>query len=370
MSKILMTGITGLVGSAFITELFRYRKDVEIIALVRGRGLEGAKERVDAVVREQCVFDEKGCCPDEILKKIKVISYEAPAKFTEEHFKAFEGVDTFFHCAADVNLGKDKKGLTYKCNFEGTKEMVEAAKRLKVKNFHFVSTAYVAGKAHGTIMEDGLVPDNEFNNPYERSKYDAETLVRNSGLPFNIYRPSIIIGRLSDGKIRKALAFYRICDFMAKIKKLQSSKMGMNVTDEIDLHIRLEAHMSKCVYFVPVDYVQRSITAIFLKGIKNKTYHITGKGPASVEDIAAVMSTCLKIKGISVVKEIKNPSSLERLMNKYIGDLLPYVSAEMTFDISNVEEELGDSDLNWEVCYDTLLIILREYFLERFPELF
>jgi nucleoside-diphosphate-sugar epimerase len=370
MSKILMTGITGLVGSAFATELLRCKNDVEIIALVRGRGPEGSASRVDAVIREQCVFDEKDCCPDELLKKIKVISYEAPNPFTEEQFEQFEGVDTIFHCAADVNLGKDKKGLTYKCNFEGTKRMVDVAKRLGVEKFHFVSTAYVAGKAHGVIKEDGLVPNNEFNNPYEKSKYDAETLVRNSGLKFNIYRPSIIIGRLSDGKIRKALAFYRICDFMAKIKKSQSAKMGLKPTDEICLEIRLEAHMSKSVYFVPIDYVQKTITALFLKGIKNKTYHITGKGPASVENIRHVLRSLLKIKGLSVVREIKDPTSMDRLMDKYIGDLLPYFSAEMSFDVSNVIEELGDDDLQWEVCYETLLIILEEYFKNRFPELF
>ena len=366
-----MTGITGLVGAAFVTELFRYRKDVHIIALVRGRGPAGAQERVNAVIKEQCEFDGQGCDPDEILKKIKVIQHEAPAPFTEEIFKEIEGVDTFFHCAADVNLGKDVDGSTYNCNFGGTKVMIEAAKRLKVKHFHFVSTAYVAGKAQGVVKEDGLIPDNEFNNPYERSKYDAEALLRNSGLNFNIYRPSIIIGRLSDGKIRKALAFYRICDFMAKIKKLQSSKMGKKATDEIDLPIRLEAaHISKCVYFVPVDYVQKSITAIFLTGIHNKTYHITGQGPASVVDIETVLSTCLKIKGFSVVKKIENPSALERLMHKYIGDLLPYATSEMFFDISNVLEVMGDSDLKWEICYDSLLLIFGAYFKEKFPELY
>ena len=368
--KILMTGITGLVGSAFVTELFRNRDDIEIIALVRGRGPAGAAERVDAVVREQCEFDAKGCNPDEILKKITPVQYEAPNEFTEEQMKLFAGVDVVFHCAADVNLGKDKKGLTYRCNFEGTKRMVEAAKQLNVKEFHFVSTAYVAGKAQGVIKEDGLVPNNEFNNPYERSKYDAETLVRNSGLKFNIYRPSIIIGRLSDGKIRKALAFYRICDFMAKIKKLMAAKMGVDPKGEIFLPIRLEAHMSKSVYFVPIDYVQRTITGCFLKGVQNKTFHVTGKGPASVEDIQNVVCSVLQIKGLSVVSEIKDPSSMERLMDKYIGDLLPYFSAEMTFDTSNVEKELGESDLNWEVNYETLLVILREYFQKKFPDLF
>ncbi|MCF7791719.1 MAG: SDR family oxidoreductase [Victivallales bacterium] len=368
--KILMSGITGLVGSAFVTELFRNRDDVEIIALVRGKGPAGAKERVDSVIKEQLNYDKEGGSAEKILKKITVVPHVAPNPFTEEQFALFSGVDTIFHCAADVNLGKDKKGLTYKCNFEGTKNMVETAKKLNVNKLHFVSTAYVAGKAQGIIKEDGLVPNNEFNNPYERSKYDAETLLRNSGIPFNIYRPSIIIGSLSDGRIRKPLAFYRLCDFMAKIKKLMSAKKFMSPKKEIYLPIRIESHMSKSVYFVPIDYVQRTITNLFLKGIKNKTYHITGEGPASVKDIQDVVCSILKIKGLKVVKEIKNPTSTERLMHKYIGDLLPYFSAEMKFDISNVKEELGENDLNWEVSYDTLYGILKEYFHTRFPELF
>ena len=54
-------------------------------------------------------------------------------------------------------------------------------------------------------------------------------------------------------------------------------------------------------------------------------------------------------------------------MDKYIGDLLPYVSADMVFGIDNVIEELGEGDLDWALDYDGLMMIIGKYYEDRFP---
>ena len=99
-----------------------------------------------------------------------------------------------------------------------TRNALALAHLLKVKALHYVSTAYVAGTVVGRVME-GALPATGFNNSYEKSKFEAEKLVRECGIPYTIYRPSIIVGRLSDGLIRKPLAFYRIMEFLGKFKK-------------------------------------------------------------------------------------------------------------------------------------------------------
>ena len=53
MKKILLIGITGLVGSAFAVALLRERKDYEIVCLVRSGGGKSAAQRVDSIIRSE-----------------------------------------------------------------------------------------------------------------------------------------------------------------------------------------------------------------------------------------------------------------------------------------------------------------------------
>ena len=179
MKKIFLTGITGLVGSAFVVALLRERQDCEFVCLARKSPVKSAKQRTEEIIRDECQFD--GCpeLADQILSKVQVIEGDVvtinPAEMAKDPL--LKGVDVIFHCAADVNLGQDPTGKTYRINYEGTRNMVELAKLLKVKEFHYVGTAYIAGKLVGTALEDKPV-DNGFNNPYEESKFKAEMLVR------------------------------------------------------------------------------------------------------------------------------------------------------------------------------------------------
>ena len=369
MKKILMTGITGLVGSAFATELLKREKDVEIVALTRGQGNKDAHARVKETIREQCEFDGSPEFADEAMSRIRVIKRNIASPIPSKTIDTLEGVDVVFHCAADVNLGKDPYGKTYINNYQGTKNMIRTAKKLNVKLYHQVSTAYVAGKDPGVVLEDGPRPDAHFNNSYEKSKYNAERLVRESGIPYTIYRPSIIIGSLKDGKIRRPLAFYRILEFFAKMKKQQCAKEGIEPHEALALTMHLQAHSSKKIYFVPIDYVQKTITDLFFLPPTNKTYHVTGKNPGSLEDIAKVSRLLLKIEGLEVVKKAAHLTLKEKLVHKFLGDLMPYFSTEITFDTKNVAEALGEDKLDWEIDYDALYIVIKEYFNNMFPEI-
>jgi long-chain acyl-CoA synthetase len=70
-----------------------------------------------------------------------------------------------------------------------------------LEHFAYVSTAYVAGTHEGEFAEDDLDVGQDFHNSYERSKFEAEQLVRRHAdrLPIQIFRPSIIVGEHSSG---------------------------------------------------------------------------------------------------------------------------------------------------------------------------
>lgn len=367
MTHILMTGITGLVGSSFVTELLRKRNDVHISTIVRRHHRMNSEKRVWDTIEEQCDFDGEPAFVSPAWKHIELIEGDICDPATFEKVQQKGSFDSIFHCAADVNLGKDPEGKTFCINYEGTKNILEFAKNNSIQSLHYVSTAYVAGKSEGLVKEDSLNAE-DFNNSYEKSKFQSETLIRKSGIPFTIYRPSIIVGRLSDGKIRKPLAFYRLLEFLGKFKKHLCSKMNISPTDWLEVPLRLQAKPSDRIYFVPIDYVQKSITELFLKPNSNKTYHITGKSPISTNMIEDVVEKVLKVKGVRIKEEIKNPTMDEKLMHRFIQDLLPYFSTRTEFDVSNVEEALGKESLDWTLNYESLGMLIGGYFKYFFPK--
>lgn len=368
MEKIFLTGITGLVGSAFVVALLRERQDYEIVCLARKTAVKSAQQRTEEIIRDECRFD--GCpeLADRILKSVKVIEGDVTTINPEELAKnpLLAGTTIIFHCAADVNLGKDPTGRTYRINYNGTENMVKLAQLLKVKEFHYVGTAYIAGKLVGTAFENMPI-DNGFNNPYEESKFKAEMLVRNSGIPFTIYRPAIITGRRSDGRIRKPLAFYRILEFLGKLKSHYCTKHHIDHTGWANLQINFATMPSEHVYFVPIDYVQEAITALFQQPVNNQAYHITGESPLSTHQIENSICRVLRLDGTTVNGGPVAETMDNKLMARFLGDLFPYFSSDIVFDQSNVRKALGDKILDWEYGQKGLEILIRSFYKDYFP---
>ena len=368
MEKIFLTGITGLVGSAFVVALLRERQDYEIVCLARKTAVKSAQQRTEEIIRDECRFD--GCpeLADRILKSVKVIEGDVTTINPEELAKnpLLAGTTIIFHCAADVNLGKDPTGRTYRINYNGTENMVKLAQLLKVKEFHYVGTACIAGKLVGTAFENMPI-DNGFNNPYEESKFKAEMLVRNSGIPFTIYRPAIITGRRSDGRIRKPLAFYRILEFLGKLKSHYCTKHHIDHTGWANLQINFATVPSEHVYFVPIDYVQEAITALFQQPVNNQAYHITGESPLSTHQIENSICRVLRLDGTTVNGGPVAETMDNKLMARFLGDLFPYFSSDIVFDQSNVRKALGDKILDWEYGQKGLEILIRSFYKDYFP---
>ena len=332
--NILLTGITGLVGASVVTALLRNHPDFKIVAICRGNSAQTAQERTELTMRAQCEFDGDPASYDSIISRITVISGDV-TKLPFDEIAKYGPYDVMFHCAADVNLGKDPEGKTYATNMNGTLNAVEAVKRFNIPRFQYVSTAYVAGTFAGRVMEDTM-PATGWINSYERSKFDAEKYVReNVGVPYTIYRPSIIVGRRSDGVIRKPLAFYRILEYK--------------------------------IYFVPIDYVQESMSKLFMIPEKNRTYHITGDSPVSTEMIGIACRSILKVTGLRTVETNDDPSKDEKLVSRMIEDLIPYFSTQITFDNSNVRADLGDEILNWKLDVLFLRRMAYSYYKQEIP---
>ena len=366
--RLLLTGVTGLVGSSVVVALVRDRREYEFVCLVRGGGGMSARERAAAALREECAFE--GCpeLADEVRTRISVVECDIstmdPASLAAD--PALAGVDEVFHCAADVNLGKDPSGKVVRANYVGTEKMIALAKALGARAFHYVSTAYVAGKTRGVAAETASSGTAGFNNPYEESKGKAELLVRAAGIPFTVYRPGIIVGRCTDGRIRKPLAFYRILEFMQKMKSHSAAKSGQDPSGWIDLNLNCATKTSEHIYFVPIDYVQAAIATLFQRPAVGETYHVTGAYPVTTAQILEATCSVFRIDGMTIGLKRSCETPEERLFSKFIGDLFPYFASDIAFDQTNIRRDWPES-AQWAYGASNLRTMVKSYLSDEFP---
>jgi nucleoside-diphosphate-sugar epimerase len=109
-------------------------------------------------------------------------------------------VDEVVHCAGCVDYF-DEACLKL-ANIDLTARLLESARHWGARRFTYLSTAYCAG------YRSDLIPEQLHPHPapaaeptgYTRSKRIAEWLIADSGIPFLILRPSVVIGDSQTGK--------------------------------------------------------------------------------------------------------------------------------------------------------------------------
>lgn len=96
------------------------------------------------------------------------------------------------HCAGCLDYF-DRETLE-SVNVRLTAQVIELARRWRVNRFTYVSTAYSCGYIDGIAPESAHATPPSDPTDYTRTKREAEHLVAQSGLPFHIVRPSIVVG--------------------------------------------------------------------------------------------------------------------------------------------------------------------------------
>src|SRR4051812_18877087 len=199
---VLLTGATGFVGMALLARYLE-GSDRPVYALVRAADDSRAGERMKDVLTD--LFGEaKGAQEDRLVAVPGDV--EAPGLgLAPEDREALAGrVRDIVHAAASVSfdLALDD---SRRINVDGPRRMLELAELCQesggLRSFSYISTAYVAGTHRGEFGEDQLDVGQRFRNPYERSKFEAERLVREYAgrLPLRIFRPSIVVGEEATG---------------------------------------------------------------------------------------------------------------------------------------------------------------------------
>ena len=98
-----------------------------------------------------------------------------------------DSVDILYHCAGEVN----NKSLMQELHVNGTQRLVDAAQG-KIGRWVQLSSVGVYG-----VCRDGTITEDSKEQPfgiYEQTKTESDKIVKNSGIPCVILRPSNIFG--------------------------------------------------------------------------------------------------------------------------------------------------------------------------------
>jgi len=179
-----------------------------------------------------------------------------------------------FHLAAvyDLAVAQD---LAMRVNVGGTRNVVALARSLPhLRQFHHVSTCYVAGKREGVILESELRHDAGYRNFYEESKYLAELEVESAktDLPVTIHRPAVVCGDSKTGETGKYDGVYYLIHYLLRwprglaLINIGNHKVSLNL--------------------VPVDFVVDAMAALaFDERAIGKTLQLADPAPLTTNQL-------------------------------------------------------------------------------------
>jgi thioester reductase-like protein len=196
-----------------------------------------------------------------------------------EYLELIANVTDVYHIASIWYLGADKDQV-WEVNVEGARNVVDAAMEMdKLDRLNHFSTAFVSGDRTGVIMEDELEENQSFRNPYERTKYEAELIMREAmrDIPVSIFRPSIVVGDSRTGEIDRMAGPYYL---MNAIVQMPSS-----------VPILMPGKGDKPLNVVPIDYVCRAMHHISLRNDSGgETFHLSDPNPLSAKKVFGMVA--------------------------------------------------------------------------------
>jgi nucleoside-diphosphate-sugar epimerase len=300
------------------------RSSIPFVAVVRGRTDAEAASRLASAL---------GTC--DLPPGAEAVSGDtsrADLGLARAHRLAFRrSITVVIHSAALTSFTASA-GAAYKANVEGTRNVLRYAHTLEALDaFVHISTAFVAGRRVGRIMESELVHEAGFMSSYDRSKYLAEAVVaaHTESLPIVVVRPSVILdhsgGRAAGGGAGLALAMV--------------ARGGLRV---------LPGTAESRVDIVDAEDAATAVVELLVRPRPGAVYHVAGGDDApTAGDIIRSLGSRADVRFCSehefrahLLRASQRKPRIAPMLRELAG-LLPYLAYPKVFDTSMLERDLG-----------------------------
>jgi thioester reductase-like protein len=269
---VLLTGASGVVGHALLRRL----RDLDVVCLVHRSPVCGA---------------DVTTVPGDIAQLMFGLDEQA-------YLKLAARVDAVIHCAAITALHRSG-GRLEATNVAGTEHVAAFAAAADAVLYH-VSTAFVHTAADGGRGRTAI--------GYASSKLAAEQVVRSSGVPHVILRPSVVIGDSGTGEIAAFQGLHQVvAGIFAGIVPMIPFDPGWPVD------------------FVPVDVVADAIACLVENRVSTGEFWISaGDKALRLDEGVAVVVELARRLGVSVdTPRFVPPDMFDRLIGPVFLDALP-----------------------------------------------
>ena len=332
----LLTGATGLVGRYLMRDLLL--RGHRLAVVVRRRKKESPRCRVESILGS--IESELDLTlPRPVVLEGDVC--EANLGLSMEDLQWIEvHCNRIIHSAAILDFhGPSRDGEPWLTNVGGTRNVLAMCEQVSLDEFHYLSTAYVCGNRSDLVREDELDVGQQFRNDYERSKFEAEKLVRDADFleQLTVYRPAVISGDSQTG-------FTNTYHGLHLYLRLISMMVPMTEPDENGVrHTQMRLPMSgdEPRNIVPVDWVSRVFCEIFEnEEAHGRTFHIVPQEPTTPRH---VVESCYRYFNSNGVEYVGDGQFAVNQDNKFESKFLEGVSKYQAYD--HTDPRFGDANI-------------------------
>jgi nucleoside-diphosphate-sugar epimerase len=181
-----LTGATGFIGGEVTRQLAEAGH--KVIALVRDPSKAGKVAALGAALHKGDITDK------------------------ESMRRSMTGVDGVLHIAAWYRIGEGNLAEARTINVQGTKNVLELMRELKIPKGVYTSTLAVFSNTKGQLVDESYRHNGPWLSVYDRTKWEAHYEVAlpmsQQGLPLVIVQPGLVYGPGDKSPVRDSMVQY------------------------------------------------------------------------------------------------------------------------------------------------------------------